>query len=92
MKMRLASGIDVPAGATVKLAPGGYHIMLMGLKHALVVGETIQLTLTFAKAGPVTTTAMILKAGASMPADHGMNGHDMSHMPGMPMHGDGPAK
>jgi copper(I)-binding protein len=102
MKMRPVSGIDVPAGATVKLAPGGYHIMLIGLKHALVAGEAIQLTLIFAKAGPVTTTARILKAGASMPAGHGMNGHGMNghdmgqmpgmSMPGMPMHGDAPAK
>jgi copper(I)-binding protein len=87
MKMRPVSGIDVPAGATVKLVPGGYHIMLMGLKHALVAGESIQLTLTFAKAGQVTTTATILKAGASMPAGHGMEGHDMSQMPGMSMPG-----
>jgi copper(I)-binding protein len=87
MKMRPVSGIDVPAGATVKLAPGGYHIMLMGLKHALVAGEAIQLTLTFAKAGPVTTTARILKAGASIPAGHGMGGHGMGQMPGMSMPG-----
>ena len=55
MKMReLADGLAVPAGETVELKPGGYHIMFMGLKGPLVEGDTIEVQLTFEKAGDVT--------------------------------------
>ncbi len=47
-------GIEIPAGATVSLAPGGYHIMFMGLNgDPLEVGEEVPVTLVFEKAGPV---------------------------------------
>jgi periplasmic copper chaperone A len=64
-------------------APGGYHIMLMGLKQALVAGTTFPVTLTFAKAGEVTATVSVQKVTATMPTmDHG----GMGAMPGMPGH------
>jgi hypothetical protein len=48
MKMRpVEGGIEIPAGGSVELKPGGYHIMLMELKRELLVGEAISLTLTF---------------------------------------------
>ena len=47
MKMFPVDGIDLPAGKTVKLEPGGYHVMLMDLKHGLTTGESVPLTLTF---------------------------------------------
>lgn len=47
MRMFPVDGIDVPAGKTVKLAPGGYHVMLMSLKQQMKVGERIPLKLTF---------------------------------------------
>jgi copper(I)-binding protein len=53
MRMRQVSSIDVPAGGTVSLQPGGLHIMLIDLKEPLRQGETFPLTLTFAKAGTV---------------------------------------
>ncbi|MEO8531127.1 MAG: copper chaperone PCu(A)C [Deltaproteobacteria bacterium] len=54
MKMReLESGLLIAAGQTVALKPGGFHIMFMDLKHALVQGETVMVTLTFAKAGSI---------------------------------------
>ena len=47
MKMRaLPSGLDLPAGKTVELKPGGYHVMLMDLKSPLKAGDTIDVTLT----------------------------------------------
>ena len=46
MKMFPVDGIDLPAGQTVKLAPGGYHVMLVDLKQGLKKGDTAQLTLT----------------------------------------------
>jgi len=39
--------VDLPAGKTVKLAPGGYHVMLMGLNTPLQAGRSIPLKLTF---------------------------------------------
>lgn len=47
MKMRAMSGLDLPAGQTVQLKPGGYHLMLLDLKQALTVGSKVPLTLTF---------------------------------------------
>jgi periplasmic copper chaperone A len=56
MGMRPVARIDIPAGGSIELKPGGYHIMLMGLKQELVAGTTISLTLTFEKAPPITAT------------------------------------
>ncbi len=47
MKMRAAPDIELPAGKTVELKPGGYHVMLMDLKTALKKDGTIPLTLVF---------------------------------------------
>ncbi len=48
MKMRaVAGGLDLPAGKTVELKPGGYHVMLMDLKAALPKDSTVPLTLVF---------------------------------------------
>ncbi|MFZ4606548.1 MAG: copper chaperone PCu(A)C [Caulobacter sp.] len=47
-------GLPVPAGATVALKPGGWHMMLMGLKQPLKAGDHYPATLTFRKAGKVT--------------------------------------
>ncbi|MEZ5661746.1 MAG: copper chaperone PCu(A)C [Burkholderiaceae bacterium] len=45
MKMRPVTGLDLPAGKAVALEPGGYHIMLMGLKRPLNEGELLPITL-----------------------------------------------
>ncbi|MEO8022811.1 copper chaperone PCu(A)C [Polaromonas sp.] len=47
MRMRAVPVLDLPAGQTVQLKPGGYHVMLMELKQALPKGSTVPLTLTF---------------------------------------------
>jgi copper(I)-binding protein len=60
MRMRpVEGGIEIPAGGQVELKPGGYHIMLMGLTRDLKPGETVQLTLTFERAGEVEVTAQV---------------------------------
>ncbi len=47
MKMRAVPGLDLSAGRTVELKPGGYHVMLMDLKKAVKAGDTVPLTLVF---------------------------------------------
>lgn len=72
MKMReLADGLEIPAGETVVLAPGGFHIMFMGLKQAFVEGETVAVTLTFEKAGSVEVLLPVEATAADAPtAEH----------------------
>lgn len=57
----LHDGLPIPAGDTVALEPGGYHIMLIGLTESLIAGEDYEITLTFEKAGDVTVTVPILR-------------------------------
>lgn len=54
MKMQPVDSIELPAGETVELKPGGYHIMLMGLAAPLEVGQKFDVTLTFETADPKT--------------------------------------
>lgn len=71
MKMsQLEHGVEIPAGATVTLVPGGPHIMFMGLKQAFVEGETLPVTLTFEKAGSVEVMLMVGPVGAGGHAKH----------------------
>lgn len=59
MGMREIEELPVPAGATVQLVPGGYHLMLIDLAEDLVPGSEFELTLTFAEAGDVTVTVEV---------------------------------
>ncbi|MFO7298249.1 MAG: copper chaperone PCu(A)C [Pseudomonadota bacterium] len=84
MRMRRVESIEVPAGGTVTLAPGGYHLMLMGLKQPLKAGEKLDLTLVFEKAGEINVTAPIEPIGAKGTGhDHG---HDHGHGHGERQH------
>lgn len=70
MKMRQhEDGLDIPAGETVVLEPGGYHLMFMGLSQALVEGETVPVELTFEQAGTVTVDLHIGAPAADAPAE-----------------------
>lgn len=57
MTMREVKQIAIAKGATLELKPGGYHVMLMGLKSPVVKGQKIPITLTFRKKGAVKVTA-----------------------------------
>jgi periplasmic copper chaperone A len=59
MRMRRVDKIDLPAGQTVTLKPGGLHIMLIGLKGQLKPGERIDLTLIYDDGGRVSVTAPV---------------------------------
>lgn len=53
MKMRPVPKIAVPAGGKVEMKPGGYHVMLLGLKHDLKPGDKVAVTLKFERGGEV---------------------------------------
>ena len=72
MRMRAVPAIDVPAGATTELKPGGLHIMLLNLKAPLVEGESFPATLVFENAGEVVVEVAI---EAAVGGQHGHSGH-----------------
>jgi periplasmic copper chaperone A len=53
MEMRQVDAIELPAGQTVQLKPGGLHVMFIGLKQPLALGSKVPVTLKFEKAGEV---------------------------------------
>lgn len=59
MGMHPIDHLDIHAGETVVLKPGGHHLMVMGLKKDLAVGGTLQLELVFEHAGKVAVQAEI---------------------------------
>ncbi|MEO1112380.1 MAG: copper chaperone PCu(A)C [Pseudomonadota bacterium] len=76
MKMReMEGGIDIPAGETVTLKPGGLHIMFMGLNAPFEEGTTVPVVLTFEKAGDVEIELDVAKMGAKSMK----HGHDHDH-------------
>lgn len=75
MKMRRVQGIDVPAGGSVALKPGGYHVMFMGLRQPFKKGESFPLTLVFEKAGKVDVSVKI--QGVRSMGKSGMHGNMM---------------
>ncbi|MEK9281429.1 MULTISPECIES: copper chaperone PCu(A)C [unclassified Bradyrhizobium] len=83
MKMRaLDKGLAIDPGKTVKLAPGGYHLMLQELKGPLKQGDKVPVTLEFEKAGKVAVSLDVQGVGAQAPADAGHSGHmEMKKMP-----------
>jgi len=74
MEMRqLTDGLSIPAGKTVELKPGGYHLMLIKPKRPLAEGQSLTLTLRFRNAGERKVAFMVHK---QMPtADHDMSRH-----------------
>jgi copper(I)-binding protein len=85
MTMRpLDKGLAIEPGKTVKLAPGGYHLMLQGLKGPLKQGDKVPVTLEFEKAGKVKLSLDVQGIGAQAPASAGDAGGnmDMKKMPG----------
>jgi copper(I)-binding protein len=68
MRMReLEKGIEIPAGATVTLAPGGNHLMLIGLKKPLEKDTRVPVTLVFEKAGSIDVELAVGAMGSSRP-------------------------
>ena len=66
MQMREVEQIDLPAGATVELKPGGLHIMLMGLKSQLKPGDRVEITLIYGDGSKATVQVPVRKIGATL--------------------------
>ncbi|PWF25404.1 copper chaperone PCu(A)C [Corticimicrobacter populi] len=87
MRMRQVENLPLPAGQTVELKPGGYHIMILDLKEQIKEGDHVPLTLTVEDASgqqadiEVQAPARALAAGNghSGHGDHGQMQHDQSH-------------
>ena len=78
MKMRPIEALDLPSGGEAQLAPGGEHIMLIGLKRKLAIGDSFPITLVFENSGAIEVTFMVEKPRGGM--DHGKMGDgSMSH-------------
>jgi periplasmic copper chaperone A len=87
MTMRpLDNGLTIEPGKTVKLAPGGYHLMMFDLKGQLKQGDKVPVTLEFEKAGKVTLSLEVQGVGAPAPAGaDAAGGHmEMKKMPDHP--------
>lgn len=71
MRMRpVTGGLPIPAGGMLTLAPGGYHVMLIGLKAPLALGTMVPLTLRFEKAGAITVQLKVEPIGFTGEASH----------------------
>ncbi len=69
MRMRQVDGIALPAGKSVELRPGGFHIMFVGLKAPLKAGDKFPMKLKFEKAGEVEVMVNVEAPGAAGAAD-----------------------
>ena len=83
MKMRaVEGGLELPAGKTVELKPGGFHVMLMDLKAALPKDSTIPLTLVFKDAkGVESKLELKVPVAMSAPGAHQHGMHDATSKP-----------
>lgn len=76
--MSHVNGLSIPAGQTVALKPGGYHIMFMGLdKDGFDAGTEVPAVLVFEKAGELPVIFNVEKRDDAQPMGHG--GHDQSN-------------
>jgi copper(I)-binding protein len=63
--MRMIKRLAVPVHGTVKLAPGGYHLMMMKAKHAVMPGQMVKVTLHFADGSEKTVDFAARPANAA---------------------------
>lgn len=60
-RMEMVMGMDVPAGQQVALKPGGFHILVQGLKPGIKAGDSVTLLLQFEQAGTIRVQAQVSK-------------------------------
>jgi copper(I)-binding protein len=69
--MTAMSGLTIPANGSVALSPGKGHVMIEKLYGPLKPGQTVNLQLSFAKAGEVLVTAPVIAIAAPAPTAEG---------------------
>jgi len=76
MRMRqLTDGLAIPAGGTVELKPGSYHVMFIGLTQPLKAGTRVPATLEFQHAGKVQVEFAVQPVTASPAMEHHHGAH-----------------
>jgi copper(I)-binding protein len=79
MKMRAINGLDLPAGKSVELQPGGYHIMLIDLKQQVKEGDKVPLTLVIEgkdkQREVVQVQASVKALNSAKSSDHSQHQH-----------------
>ncbi|TVP47959.1 MAG: copper chaperone PCu(A)C [Halomonas sp.] len=75
----LPEGLKIPAGETVTLAPGGLHLMFMGLASPIEEGGSIPVTLTFEQAGSIEIELEVVPVGASPEGVEDHSDHHADH-------------
>jgi copper(I)-binding protein len=82
MKMQSIKSLDLPAGQTVSLKPGSYHVMLMDLKAPVAEGSHVVVTLMFEDAAGVKTQQEVHAVAKKSPmggADKHKSGEHHNH-------------
>lgn len=79
MKMREVEKIEIPAGSQKVLQPGGFHVMLIGLKKPLDLGQMVDITLNFDDGSSENVKAEVKSVMAGMQMNKGMNHDEMDH-------------
>jgi copper(I)-binding protein len=75
MTMRPVAGVDIPAGGSAELKPGGFHIMFLDLRTGAKEGETFRGSLTFEKAGTIEVEFAVEAMGGGGGHGAGHGGH-----------------
>ncbi|MEY4562152.1 MAG: hypothetical protein RLZZ618_1429 [Pseudomonadota bacterium] len=68
MRMRQVDGVELPPDRLVEFKPGGLHLMFVGLKAPLKLGDRFPMQLRFAKGGSVTVDVVVQAVNTAMPA------------------------
>lgn len=80
MRMReVKGGIPIPAGETVELKPGSYHVMFFGLKKPLKAGDQFPITLTFKNGDKKTSTVKVRDMQQTGKHHHHNHEHEHEH-------------
>lgn len=75
MRMRAVEALEAPAGGALVLAPGGYHLMFIGIDAPFVKGQEAPVTLTFAKAGAINVVLPVRDRLEAKADGDGHSGH-----------------
>jgi copper(I)-binding protein len=75
MRMGPIPNVEIPAGDSINLEPGGKHIMLLNLKQGLNPGDRITMTLTFQQTGSMIVEAEVRERDENLSMEHHFREH-----------------